>query len=330
MIRFLNPLWLYVLIIIPLYWLYEWKFLHKRKPRVNYPLIKIIKSINHTNHWIMYLPILAKSMMLTLLIFSLARPQLIQVKKNINTKGVDIVFALDISGSMLAVDFKPVNRMEAAKKVAAKFVAKRDTDRIGIVTFAEHAYTQAPLTLDYKIILQVIENLKVDEEQSGTAIGNGIATAITRLKDSKAKSKVIILITDGINNAGEIDPFSAAELAKTLGIKVYCVAVGSQGEVDYPFVDPIFGVQYQKVKIDMDVNSLNKIAQITGTNKASVATNTNELDKILSDINKMEKTDIKQKNYYEYVELFHYLLILLALILLFEILYRTIFRKELP
>jgi Ca-activated chloride channel family protein len=330
MIRFLHPAFLYLLVLIPLYLIYEWKFLHKRKPRINHSLINIIRDIQKRNSFYLYVPILIKSSVIILIVLALARPQRVVALKNINTKGVDIVFALDISGSMLAVDFQPVNRIEAAKKLAAKFISKRENDRIGLVTFAEYAYTQAPLTLDYEIIQQVVKNLEVDKEQSGTAIGNGIATAVTRLKDSKAKSKVIILITDGRNNAGEIDPFTAADLAKTLGIKIYCVAVGSNGPVDYPFEDPIFGIHYEKVLIDMDVNTLNKIALITGTGKASIATNSVELERILGEINRLEKTDIKQKQNYEYVEIFHYLLMILALILILDILYRTILRKELP
>lgn len=330
MFQFLYPYWLLALILIPLYWLYEWKYLKNKRPRIKFPLVSVVKLFYKKNHWSVYIPLILKSLIIALIVLSLARPRQVFARKDINKKGVDIVFALDVSGSMLAVDFKPVNRMEAAKKVAGQFVQKRDSDRIGIVTFAEYAYTQAPLTLDYNMILNVIDNLKVDEEQSGTAIGNGIATAITRLKNSEAKSKVIILITDGRNNAGEIDPLSAAELAKTLGIKIYCVAVGSTGPVDYPFIDPIFGVQYQKVTIDMDVPSLNKIAQLTGTKKASVASNTTELNDILSEINHLEKSEIKQKNYYEYQETFFYFLIILALITLYEILRRTLLRKEIP
>jgi Ca-activated chloride channel family protein len=330
MIQFLYPLWFLALVLLPIYWYYEWKFKSKKKPRIQYALVDVIKDIQKRNHWSLYTHIIIKSLVFILIICALARPRQVLVRKDISKKGVDIVFALDVSGSMLAVDFKPVNRMEAAKKVAAQFVQKRDHDRIGIVTFAEYAYTQAPLTLDYNMILNVIEKLNVDEQQSGTAIGSGIATAITRLKNSEAKSKVIILITDGRNNAGEIDPFSAAELAKTLGIKVYCVAVGSTGPVDYPFVDPIFGVQYQKVMIDMDIPSLNKIAQITGTRKVSVATNSNELNQILEEINRLEKSEIKQKNYYEYEETFTYLLVVLLILMLYDVLRRTIIRKDIP
>ncbi|HOD53404.1 MAG TPA: VWA domain-containing protein [Candidatus Cloacimonadota bacterium] len=330
MIQFLYPLWFLALVLLPIYWYYEWKFKSKKKPRIQYALVDVIKDIQKRNHWSFYTHIIIKSLVFILIICALARPRQVLVRKDISKKGVDIIFALDVSGSMLAVDFKPVNRMEAAKKVAAQFVQKRDHDRIGIVTFAEYAYTQAPLTLDYNMILNVIDKLNVDEQQSGTAIGSGIATAITRLKNSEAKSKVIILITDGRNNAGEIDPFSAAELAKTLGIKVYCVAVGSTGPVDYPFVDPIFGVQYQKVMIDMDIPSLNKIAQITGTRKVSVATNSNELNQILEEINRLEKSEIKQKNYYEYEETFTYLLVILLILMLYDVLRRTIIRKDIP
>ncbi|HPY96879.1 MAG TPA: VWA domain-containing protein [Candidatus Cloacimonadota bacterium] len=330
MTQFLNPLWLLAILILPIYWFYEWKVKNKKRPRIQYPLAEVVKTIHKRNHWSFYIPIIIKSLLIILISFALARPRQVLEHKDINKKGIDIVFSLDLSGSMLAVDFKPINRIEAAKKVAADFVKLRNSDRIGIVTFAEYAYTLAPLTFDHDMILNSIENLSVDEEQNGTAIGSGIATAITRLKDSEAKSKIIILITDGRNNAGEIDPITAAELAKTFGIKIYCVAVGGTGPVDFPFKHPIFGTQYQKVLIDIDIPALDKIANITGTRHASVATNTDELNRILEDINGLEKTEITQKNYYEYKELFPKILYLIIIIILYDILRRTILRKEIP
>ncbi|MCB5249965.1 MAG: VWA domain-containing protein [Candidatus Cloacimonadales bacterium] len=328
MTQFINPLWLLLILILPLYWYYEWKVKSKKRPRVQYPLVKVIKKVYKYNHWSLYIPIIIKSVLIVLIALALARPRQVIEHKDINKKGIDIVFALDLSGSMLAVDFKPVNRIEAAKNVAADFVNLRENDRIGIVTFAEYAYTLSPLTFDHNMLLHTIENLDVDEDQNGTAIGSGIATAITRLKDSEAKSKIIILITDGRNNAGEIDPMTAAELAKTLGIKVYCVAVGGTGPVDFPFLHPIFGVQYRKVEIDIDIPALDAIAKTTGTNKASVATNTEELNRIMEEINSLEKTEITQKNYYEYKETFPKILYIIIVIILFDILRRTVFRRE--
>ncbi len=330
MIKFLYPIWLIALLIIPLYWYYEWKKLRFRRPRLSFPLVHRFKKFYKHHHWQYWIPVITKSLLILLLVLALARPRHVIEKRNQSLKGIDIVFGLDISGSMLAVDFQPVNRMEAAKKVALNFIKNRESDRIGIVTFSEYAYTQAPLTNNYSFLKEIIENIDVDREQMGTAIGNGIATSVARLKNSEAKSKIIILITDGKNNTGEIDPFTSAEIAKTLGIKIYCVAVGSKGPVDYPVEDPIFGTRFQKVLIDMDIESLNKIAQITGTHQAYIATNSIELQKIIRDIDKLEKSDIKQNKYYEYIELFQYLLLLSIIMLILDILFRTILRKELP
>lgn len=330
MIKFLHPYWFFALIIIPLYWYYEWVKLRFHRPRIVFPLVHRFKSMYKHHHWQYWVPVISKSLLIFLLIMTLARPRKVIEQRDQSIKGIDIIFSMDISGSMLAVDFQPVNRLEASKKVAMNFIKNRESDRIGIVTFSEFAYTQAPLTTSYQFLNEILEQVEVDKENQGTAIGNGIATAVARLKDSKAKSKIIILITDGKNNSGEIDPFSAADIAKTLGIKIYCIAVGSKGPVDYPFEDPIFGIRYQKVIIDMDMESLNKIAQVTGTHQAYQATNSVELQKIIREIDKLEKSDIKQNKYYEYVELFQIFLMLALIMLILDILFRTIFRNELP
>jgi Ca-activated chloride channel family protein len=250
-------------------------------------------------------------------------------KQRIKGRGIDILLAIDISGSMKAVDFQPTNRLEAAKKVAAEFIDKRVNDRIGVIIFSDNAFTQCPLTLDYNILMNLLEKIQINEEPSGTAIGMGLATAVARLKDSEAKSKVIILITDGRNNTGEIDPFTAAELAQTFGIKVYPVGVGSKGEVDYPY-NTVFGVRYKKVKIDIDMDALNKIAEITGTERARLAQNTGELEAIIDYIDELEKSEIEIQNYYQYKEMFWYFLLVGLILLILRLFSGLVVFREIP
>ena len=261
---------------------------------------------------------------ISLFIVALARPRIANKKSLITGKGIDI----DVSGSMQAVDFKPKNRLESAKSVAEKFIEKRKNDRIGIVTFAEYAFTQCPLTLDYNILMNILKKIKIDKEANGTAIGVGLATAVARLKESKAKSKVIILITDVRDNTGQLDPFTAAQYAKEYGIKVYAIGVGKEGYADFPIQTP-FGVQYQKIKSDLDMNTLNKIASITGTKRAYRARNTKELENIMKEIDRMEKSKIEIKNYYEYKEIFWYFLFVAFVLMIIDFMFRTIIRKGL-
>jgi len=264
-----------------------------------------------------------------LLIVSLARPRFAHKKQQITGKGIDIILAIDVSGSMKAVDFKPTNRLEAAKKVAIDFIEKRRNDRIGLVVFSENAFTQCPLTLDYNILMTIMDHIRINDEASGTAIGLGLAMAVARLKDSEAKSKVIILITDGRNNTGEIDPFTAADFAATYGIKVYTIGVGSKGLVDFPVQTP-FGVRYRKFKVDIDMETLHKIAEMTGTERARRATNTQELEAIIKYIDELEKTEIKIQNYYEYQELFWNYLLIAMILMMIDFVLRTMIRKEIP
>jgi Ca-activated chloride channel family protein len=258
------------------------------------------------------------------MIIAFAGPRLSFKHQQISGKGIDIMLAVDVSGSMEAIDFKPKNRLEAAKKVAEYFINKRKNDRIGIVKFAENAFTQCPLTLDYNILMKILSEIKIDKQAQGTAIGLGIATSVARLKNSKAKSKVLILITDGRNNSGNIDPLTAAGLAKTFGIKIYTIGVGKKGYAEIPVKDPIYGKRYQKIKVDVDMDMLNKIAFETGTIKAYRAHNTKELKDIIDNINKMEKTEIKIKNYYRYQDLFSIFIILSICLLLVELWFRLI------
>ncbi len=325
-----NPKWLWLAFILPIYWAYYFYIIRKKRPRIHHSRIDILKKVaGHSSYWPLLL-VAIHSLMIFSIIFALAGPRFSYKKQQISGKGIDIMMAIDVSGSMEAIDFKPKNRLESAKKVAKYFINKRKNDRIGIVKFAENAYTQCPLTLDYNILMKILSDIKIDKEAQGTAIGLGIANSVARLKDSKAKSKVIILITDGRNNTGEIDPLTATNLAKTFGIKIYAIGVGKRGYAEIPVQDPIYGKRYQKIKVDVDMASLNKIAQETGTKKAYRAHNSEELKNIIDNIDKMEKTEIKIKNYYHYQELFPYFILVSILLLIIELWFTIINPKFLP
>ncbi len=330
MFNFARPLFLLLLFIVPFLVWFELFFLKRLSPKIKFSNINLLKKVQTRNSILAYMPIVCKSLIIILLVIALARPRLSLEKREHTTHGIDIILCIDVSGSMKAVDYQPVNRMEAAKKVAIDFINKRENDRIGVVSFATYAYTLSPLTSDYNVLNTVVSNMRVDEEQSGTAIGNGLAISTLRLKDSPAKSKVIILLTDGENNAGEIDPVTAAEIATLYNIKIYPVAVASQGPVDFPVQHPIYGLRYVKHTFNIDIDMLNKLAELTGTGKAATAFNTQQLDNILSEIDRLETTEIKANVYFEHKELF-YIFLWIALALLFLIIiFKTVFRINLP
>ncbi len=231
---------------------------------------------------------------LSFLIVALARPQSSNSWQNVSTKGIDIVIALDISSSMLAMDFQP-NRLEAAKDVATQFISGRPNDKIGLVIFSGESFTQCPLTTDHATVINLFRNIECGMIEDGTAIGNGLATAVARLKESTAVSKVVILLTDGDNNRGEIAPVTAAELAKTYGIRVYTVGIGTIGTAPYPVQTP-FGVQVRDMKVDVDEPTLEEIAKITD-GKYFRATDNNKLTEIYKEIDKLEKSKIDVKEY---------------------------------
>jgi Ca-activated chloride channel family protein len=267
---------------------------------------------------------------MSLLIMALARPQSGTISTEIITEGVDIMLCLDTSGSMNALDFqlenKRVNRLQVVKKVVDEFIRGRQNDRIGMVVFAEEAFTQCPLTLDYGVLLSFLDRLEIGMAGDTTAIGSALATCVKRLKDLKSKSKIIILLTDGRNNTGTISPATAADIAKTHGIKVYTIGAGTEGEAPF-LVDSLFGKHYVYQKVDLDEVTLKEIAQKTG-GRYFRATNTEALKTIYQQIDKMEKTEAKMKEYMEYDERFTYFLIpALCLILLEILLANTRFMK---
>jgi Ca-activated chloride channel homolog len=266
---------------------------------------------------------------LTALIVAMARPRTVDISnKTKTTKGIDIVMAIDVSGSMLAKDLKP-NRMEALKKVAASFVDERPNDRIGLVVYASEAYTKTPVTSDKAIIQQAIESIKYDNVlQDGTGIGMGLATAVNRLKDSKAKSKVIILLTDGVNNAGFIEPETASDIAKQYGIKVYTVGIGTNGMAEFPYaIAPNGQFLFRMMQVEIDEQLMKNIARKTD-GKYFRATSNSKLEAIYEAINKLETTEIQELKFYDYDEKFRPFVLLAGFLLLLEIgLRNTVYRS---
>jgi len=265
---------------------------------------------------------------IVLVVLALARPQTVDVSsKTKTTRGIDIVIAIDVSASMLAKDLKP-NRLEALKNVAADFIKGRPNDRIGLVEYAGESYTKTPITSDKGIVLQSLKGIKYNSIiTGGTAIGMGLATAVNRVKDSKAKSKIIILLTDGVNNAGFIDPQTASELAVEYGIKTYTIGLGTNGMALSPIAIRNGVFQYGKIQVEIDENLLKEIAEVTG-GKYFRATNNRKLKEIYKEIDKLEKTEVEEFKFYNYEEKFRPLVWIALGLLLFEFLLRfTIFRS---
>jgi len=260
-------------------------------------------------------------------ILALARPQAGQKEEEIITEGIDIMLTLDTSGSMRAEDFKPKNRLGAAKEVLEEFIKSRRNDRIGLVVFSRYSFTQCPLTLDYGVLLGLLEKIDIGIIEDGTAIGTAITNAVNRLRDSTVKSKIIILLTDGINNAGKIDPLTAAKLAKAIGIKIYTIGAGKPGGALYPVEDPIFGKRYVKMDTEIDEVLLKKIANETG-GLYFRANDENGLREIYKTIGKLEKTKIETREYANYQELAEFFILPGLILLMLEIiLANTVLRK---
>lgn len=274
-----------------------------------------------------HLPFILRMVVLVFIVVVLARPQSTNSWQNVTTEGIDIMLTLDISSSMLAEDLKP-NRMEAAKSVASSFIAGRPNDNIGLVVFAAESFTQCPLTTDHTVLLNLFGSIKSGLVEDGTAIGLGLANAISRIKDSQAKSKVIILLTDGTNNRGDIDPITAAEIAKTFGVRVYTIGVGTKGKAPYPF-QTAYGVQYQNVDVVIDEEPLRQIAAITGGDYYR-ATSNSSLKNIYNEIDKLEKTKFNVKEYSKKNEEYRLFALLALLALVVEFLLRHTLLRRIP
>ena len=328
-IRFEDPWLLFFLIIIPILLVYQWKGVGKS--RVRFSSLDTLKKLKRSTSLLMsYVLVLLRCLALVLLIIALARPQSGTKASEVLTEGIDIMLCLDTSGSMQALDFKwkdeRHNRLEVVKNVVSDFIKGRTNDRIGMVVFGEEAFTQCPLTLDYGVLLNFLDQVEIGMAGDSTAIGSALGTCVNRLKERESKSKVIILLTDGRNNAGSLSPQTAAEIAETYSIKTYTVGVGTAGEVPF-LVDTIFGKKYMYQRVDLDEETLKGIATITGASYFK-ATNTEALEEIYKKIDKLEKTKVEVKEYMEYEELFGWFLLSALLCILIEVILRnTRFRK---
>jgi Ca-activated chloride channel family protein len=325
--NFLNIEFLFLL-IIPLLILI-WYFFKKGQisTDITFSNTKIFKNKKTIKEKLRHIPFILKIMAASLLVIAISRPQSSSNWEESTTKGIDIIMAMDISGSMLAQDLKP-NRLDASKNVAMNFINKRINDRIGLVIFAGESFTQCPLTTDHNVLLNLFKDVKSGMIDDGTAIGMGLATAVNRLKDSKAISKVIILLTDGVNNSGLVAPLTAAEIADKFNIRVYTIGVGSEGLAPYPFQTP-FGVQYQDVEVKIDEKTLQDIATLTD-GKYFRATNNNALKQIYQDIDILEKSKIEVNEFHKRSEEFIQFAVSALILLFIAFILQITYLKQIP
>lgn len=324
---FLYPYIFWLAVIVPLLVAY-YIFVARREATLTVSTIGGKRAPRTLRYWLRPLPFILRMAALVIFIIALARPVEITHEQETTTDGIDIVLSMDISGTMLARDFKP-DRLTAAKRLAAEFVAERRGDRIAVVAFAGEAFTQAPLTSDQATIETMLSRLRSGVVEDGTAIGNGLATAINRLRESGAKSKVIILLTDGVNNRGQISPLMAAEIARDMGIKVYTIGVGTRGRAPYPAVD-IFGNQTTVMAdVEIDEELLEEIASMTG-GKYYRAVNDEALREIYAEINTLEKSKVQVTDYQTYEELFLMWVILGIALLCAEFIVDKVVLNRLP
>jgi len=315
-----DPHWFYLLLLVPILAAIEVWTQRRGKRCLRFPDLAVLSRIPPT--WALrlrHVPFAMRIAVLVLMTLALARPQTGQTEDEVLTEGIDILVALDNSGSMAAEDFKPRNRLYVAKETVARFIQGRQNDRIGLVAFAEKGYTKCPLTLDYGVLQTFLEGVSLaPRTEDGTAIGTGLATCVNRLRASRAKSRVIVLITDGRNNRGAIDPETGAALAQALGIRIYTIGVGTKGEAPYPVEETAFGTRYIYIPADIDEETLRMIADRTG-GLYFRATDARKLEAIFRRIDKMEKTDEKVKHYTHFKELFPVFLLPAAALLLLEV-----------
>ncbi|MFP4395208.1 MAG: VWA domain-containing protein [Anaerolineales bacterium] len=332
MLHFANPWWLWLLPLVPALGGYLWQRARTQRagaPTVQYSDLRLVAdlpiSLRARLRW---LPPTLRLLTLALLIIAVARPQASREREIIRGRGVDIVLAIDISGSMAALDFEPQNRLTAAKQVIREFIAERQYDRIGTVVFAREAFSQCPPTFDYDVLRRLLAGIDLAPElglDDGTAIGMGVAQATAMLQESDAQSRVIILLTDGVNNAGEIDPLTAAQAAAAFDVKVYTIGMGKPGQVPFP-VDTLFGKTTQMIESEIDEETLQAIADVTGALYFR-ATDTEGLRQIYDQINQLEKSEVEVQVFTRYKELAAWALIpALALLLIEWLLRRTLFR----
>lgn len=327
-ITFANPelLFLLVLIIPAVAW-YVLRHRHSEASLQISQVNGIKKAGSSYKYYLRHALFGFRMLAIALLVVALARPQSTRSWKDVTTRGIDIVVALDISSSMLARDFNP-NRLEASKDIAIDFISGRPNDRMGLVVFSGESFTQCPLTTDHSVLINLFKDIESGMVEDGTAIGMGLATSVNRLKDSDAQSKVVILLTDGVNNRGAIAPATAAEIAKTFDIRVYTIGVGSQGTAPYPVNTP-YGVQYRKMKVEIDEPVLQQIASETN-GEYFRATDNQKLERIYQQIDRLEKSRIEVKKYSEKQEEFLWFTLIAGVLLLIEVLLRNTVLRTIP
>ena len=330
MFRFAYPVLLFLLLAI-VGWLVF--ILGRKTPSITYSMTsRMARLAGKRDQFLVKIPLVLRSTCLLLLVLAAARPQLYNVSREIRSPGVDIMLSLDTSGSMQALDFqldeKPVSRLTAVKKVVSEFIKKRETDRIGLVVFGEEAFTQSPLTMDKGLLLDLVEKMKIGMAGDRTAIGSAIAIGGKRLKDLKAKSRILILLTDGRHNAGDITPEEAAEAVRALGVKIYTIGVGGKGPAPFR-VKTLFGTRIVHQRVDLDERTLKKVASIGG-GKYFRAADSESLSGIYDIIDREERTEVKVKEFFHYKELYRLFLIPALILLGLEISLKTTILRVLP
>ncbi|NNE07598.1 MAG: VWA domain-containing protein [Gemmatimonadetes bacterium] len=328
--RFAEPWVLAFFLPAIAFMIWRYRRMAKQMPRIRFSSLDIVKRAKPPRrNWARHVPIALRLIAVFLIAIALARPQAGARGVNVDSEGVDILIALDVSGSMRAIDLKPNNRLEAAKLVASDFIAGRETDRLGLVVFAGVSFVQCPLTLDYAVLQNLLQEIQIGMVEDGTAIGMAIVNCVNRLKESDAKSKVAILLTDGVNNTGRIDPETAAQVAEAVGVRFYTIGVGSEGEALYPVDDPVFGRRYVKQRTEIDEAILQRIAADTG-GKYFRATDTEALRNIFQEIGELEKTKVISDEFVHYSDLFGFFLLPAACLLLLEITAGSFWLRRFP
>ena len=327
--HFASPYYLWLLtLLVPMIGYYVWRTLQGGAAIRISSVAGVVRAPKTVRYYLRHLPFALRAAAFALLVVALARPQDVEQNVRTNTEGIDIMLAIDVSGSMLARDFKP-DRITAAKEVAGSFIADRYGDRIGLVAFAGEAFTQSPLTTDQGTLQTLLARIRSGLIEDGTAIGNGLATAINRLRESEAKSKVIILLTDGVNNRGEIAPLTAAEIAKAQGIRVYTIGVGTEGMAPYPAIDMFGNITFVNQKVEIDEKTLTAISDMTG-GKYFRATDKAKLKAIYDEINQLEKSKVEETEHVSYHELYLAWVLAALGLLLAEFLLANLVLKRIP
>lgn len=323
-----NPEYFWLFAIIPILILWYWLRQKTRNPELSFSSISVFEGMPKSpKTWLVHSLFVLRLAIFSLLIIALARPQSVSSRQDINIEGIDIVMALDVSSSMLARDLKP-DRLEASKQVAKEFISRRPNDRVSLVIFSGEAFTQVPLTTDHQMIYTLFREIESGMIEDGTAIGDGLATSVSRLKDSDAISKVIILLTDGVNNSGSLDPRTAAELAKMFGIRVYTIGVGTQGFAPYPVQTP-YGVQMQQMEVQIDEELLQQIALTTGGQYFRAEDN-KKLREVYDEIDQLEKSKIDIQEFKKKHEKFLPFAMIALLLFTLEMILRFLVFKKFP